>query len=92
MLADLPSHLDSSSTLMGSYLGGSNWTGTLGSKRLGSGSCSTILKTVSVRFYDCEERRSFESSLEKLAGLTGGPSSGNGSTSIARGVIRINKQ
>ena len=41
-----PSHLDSSSTVMGSYFGGSSWTGILGEKRFGSGSCSTIVTIV----------------------------------------------
>lgn len=40
----LPSHLASSSCEIGSSFGGSSWTGTLGSKRLGSGSCSTIVR------------------------------------------------
>ena len=44
--SDIPSHLDSSSALMGSYLGGSSLTGTLGEKRLGSSSCSTILSVL----------------------------------------------
>lgn len=40
----VPSHLLSSSAVIGSSLGGSSWTGTLGEKRLGSGSCSTIVE------------------------------------------------
>lgn len=35
----LPSHLDKCWTLMGSFFGGLRWTGVLGSKFLGSGTC-----------------------------------------------------
>ena len=39
----VPSHLARSSTEIGSSLGGSSWTATLGAKRLDSPSCSVIV-------------------------------------------------
>lgn len=42
----LPSHLDKCWTLMGSFFGGLRWTGVLGSKFLGSGTCPEAIVVV----------------------------------------------